>query len=68
MQKEKLAGDLHDALHQGYEGAYVNFMGESSPDQIRKAYLEETWLKLVNIKKRYDPTNLFRMNHNIPPQ
>lgn len=67
LRKEWVA-QLADTLHQGYNGAYVNFLGESSPEKIREAYTEECWRKLTRIKKQYDPANLFHMNQNIPPQ
>ena len=35
--------------------------------RIRAAYPGETWDRLVDVKRRYDPTNLFRLNHNIAP-
>jgi hypothetical protein len=41
--------------------AYVNFTGEGS------AYPRDTYERLVAVKDRYDPTNLFRLNQNIPP-
>ena len=34
---------------------------------MRDAYPEETWGKLSEVKARYDPTNLFRLNQNVPP-
>jgi FAD/FMN-containing dehydrogenase len=34
---------------------------------VRASYPPETYAKLVSIKKRYDPTNVFRLNQNIPP-
>jgi hypothetical protein len=55
------------ALRQGDEGAYVNFLSEEGPDRVRAAYPGATWDRLVEIKSRYDPTNLFRLNQNIPP-
>jgi FAD/FMN-containing dehydrogenase len=55
------------ALRQKDEGAYVNFVGEESGEWIRRAYPDATWDRLVEVKKRYDPTNLFRLNHNVPP-
>ena len=33
---------------------------------MRNAYPGATWDRLVEIKKRYDPDNVFRGNHNIP--
>ena len=35
--------------------------------RVREAYPGSTWERLVAIKGRYDPTNLFRLNQNIPP-
>jgi FAD/FMN-containing dehydrogenase len=58
---------LADALRQDDQGAYVNFLGDEGEDRIRAAYPGETWGRLVAVKRRYDPTNLFRLNQNIPP-
>lgn len=55
------------ALRQGDAGAYVNFLGDEGEDRVREAYPGTTWDRLVAIKERYDPTNLFRLNQNIPP-
>lgn len=55
------------ALQQGDSGAYVNFIGDEGPEKIRAAYPGQTWDRLRKIKARYDPTNLFRLNQNIPP-
>jgi len=55
------------ALQQDDCGAYVNFLGEESEERIRAAYPGATWDQLAAIKARYDPTNLFRLNQNIPP-
>jgi FAD/FMN-containing dehydrogenase len=58
---------LADALRQDDTGAYVNFLGDEGEERIRAAYPGETWNRLVAAKRRYDPTNLFRLNQNIPP-
>ena len=55
------------ALRQGDAGAYVNFLGDEGKARVREAYPGATWERLVAIKRRYDPTNLFRLNQNIPP-
>jgi hypothetical protein len=48
-------------------GAYVNMMMEDEGrDRVRAAY-RGNYDRLVEIKRRYDPTNLFHLNHNIPP-
>jgi FAD/FMN-containing dehydrogenase len=47
--------------------AYVNFTGEATADQVRAAYPAETYERLVAVKNRYDPANVFRLNQNIPP-
>jgi FAD/FMN-containing dehydrogenase len=46
---------------------YVNFTGEASADRVHAAYPPETYERLVRVKDRYDPDNLFRLNQNIPP-
>lgn len=48
-------------------GAYVSLRNESE-SRIRAAYPGRTWERLAAIKSRYDPTSLFRLNQNIPPQ
>jgi FAD/FMN-containing dehydrogenase len=55
------------ALHQGDQGVYVNFLNDEGESRVRDAYPGATWDRLAAIKARYDPTNLFRMNQNIPP-
>jgi FAD/FMN-containing dehydrogenase len=55
------------ALQQDDQGAYVNFLGDEGPARVRQAYPTPTWERLAAIKRRWDPTNLFRRNHNIPP-
>ncbi|MGH2756944.1 MAG: BBE domain-containing protein, partial [Actinomycetota bacterium] len=65
--REAWATDFASALHQGDPGAYVNFVGDEGPERVRAAYPPSTWDRLAAIKGRYDPTNLFRVNHNIPP-
>lgn len=45
-------------------GAYLNFTPE---DQVRVAYGEEKYRRLVALKDRYDPHNLFRLDQNIRP-
>jgi FAD/FMN-containing dehydrogenase len=45
----------------------VNFVGDEGPARVRAAYPGATWDRLTAIKARYDPTNLFHRNQNIPP-
>jgi FAD/FMN-containing dehydrogenase len=55
------------ALLQGDDGVYVNFLTDEGEERVRAAYPGPTWHRLAAIKARYDPTNLFRLNQNIPP-
>ena len=59
--------DFAAALNQGDGGAYVNFLGDEGEERVRAAYPASHWERLTAIKARYDPTNLFRLNQNIPP-
>lgn len=54
-------------LGQGDTGAYVNFIGDEGPSPLWEPYPGPTWDRLVRVKTRYDPTNLFRLSQNIPP-
>ena len=48
-------------------GAYVNFMMDEGEERVKATY-GENYEKLVEIKTKYDPDNLFRVNQNIKPQ
>ena len=63
---EAWVADFASALLQSDTGAYVNFLGDEGEERIRAAYPGSTWDRLKEIKARYDPTNLFRLNQNIP--
>jgi FAD/FMN-containing dehydrogenase/NAD(P)-dependent dehydrogenase (short-subunit alcohol dehydrogenase family) len=56
-----------DALRQGDAGVYVNFLGDEGEARVRAAYPGATFERLAAVKARYDPTNLFRHNQNVPP-
>ncbi len=48
-------------------GAYVNYLGpDAGVDAVREAY-GSAYPRLVALKDRYDPANVFRLNHNIRP-
>jgi FAD/FMN-containing dehydrogenase len=64
--REAWVSDFAAALRQRDAGAYVNFLGDEGEARIRAAYPGPTWDRLAAIKSRYDPTNLFRLNQNIP--
>jgi FAD/FMN-containing dehydrogenase len=66
-RSEEWVADFMAALRQKDGGAYVNFLGDEGPERVRAAYPSPTWERLVAIKRKVDPTNLFRLNQNIPP-
>jgi hypothetical protein len=47
-------------------GAYVNFIPDEGQERVQASY-RDNYARLAQIKKRYDPTNLFRLNQNIRP-
>jgi FAD/FMN-containing dehydrogenase len=55
------------ALRQGEPAAYAGFLGDEGEARVHEAYPEATRARLRTIKRRYDPTNLFRLNQNIAP-
>jgi FAD/FMN-containing dehydrogenase len=65
--REAWVNDFAGVLRQGEGGAYVGFLGEEGEGRVREAYPGSTFERLAEIKGRYDPTNLFRLNQNVPP-
>jgi FAD/FMN-containing dehydrogenase len=59
---------LASALQQDDRGVYVNFLADEGEERIRAAYPGSTFDRLAAVKARYDPTNLFRLNQNVPPR
>jgi FAD/FMN-containing dehydrogenase len=66
-EHEAWAVACSNALQRGGTGAYVNFLGDEGTARIHDAYPGPAWDRLARIKARYDPTNLFRLNQNVPP-
>ena len=69
--KEKIttwAKDYWSAIHPySMGGAYVNFMMDEGADRVKASY-GDNYKKLAQVKTKYDPDNLFRVNQNIKPQ
>lgn len=70
------AADRHIAWSRAYaaaiapfaSGGYVNYLGDdATADDVTAAYGEKRFRKLVALKDRYDPANMFRFNQNIKP-
>ena len=59
--------DSWTAIEPYAHGAYVNFLAAEDTARTRSAYDPESWARLVRVKQQWDPENLFRVNHNIPP-
>ena len=63
------ARDFFDAMQpHARDRVYVNFLGDEGADRVRQAYGTEKYDRLVELKRKYDPTNFFRLNQNIPPK
>jgi FAD/FMN-containing dehydrogenase len=57
-----------DAMQQHTAGApYLNFLGDEGTHRVRDAYGKQAYDRLVQLKRRYDPDNSFRINQNIDP-
>jgi hypothetical protein len=57
-----------DALAPHSRGVYVNFTSDDTTERVRQAYSESQWQRLVALKAKFDPTNVFHLNANIPPE
>jgi hypothetical protein len=61
------ARDYWSALEPYHTSVYVNFLMEEGEERVRHAYGDEKYDRLKALKRRFDPTNFFRLNQNIPP-
>ncbi|MGH3713229.1 MAG: FAD-binding oxidoreductase [Micromonosporaceae bacterium] len=61
------ARESFEALRPYHSGYYVNFIGDDSGPSAADAYGPQRYRRLVALKRRYDPDNVFRLNQNIPP-
>jgi FAD/FMN-containing dehydrogenase len=67
-EHEAWAAGLAEALSGGVTTpAYVGFIGEEGEDGVRRAYPPATLKRLAQVKRRYDPDNLFHLNLNVAP-
>jgi hypothetical protein len=67
-EHEAWAGSLTTALSGGAPtAAYVGFLGDEGEEGTRRAYPPATLERLAEVKRRYDPDNLFRLNSNVRP-
>src|SRR5919106_692279 len=48
------------------DAAYVNYLADDEAGRVRAAY-GPNWNRLVQLKRRADPENFFRLNQNIDP-
>jgi FAD/FMN-containing dehydrogenase len=64
-EHEAWLSSLAAAMSDGAPGVYVNFLADEGEARVREAYPGATWDRLVEVKRRYDPTNLFRLNQNV---
>ncbi|RWQ41130.1 MAG: FAD-binding oxidoreductase [Mesorhizobium sp.] len=53
--------------HNPHGGAYINFMMDDEGEARVRAAYGTNYERLVSVKRKYDPANLFRVNHNIRP-
>ena len=59
--------DTFAALSEHFSGGrWLNYLGDDQDDAIRSAY-GPNYDRLVEVKRRYDPDNVFHLNHNIVP-
>jgi FAD/FMN-containing dehydrogenase len=65
--RARWVADFARVVQPNESGAYVGFLGAEGDARVRSAYPGATWDRLAAVKSTYDPTNLFRVNQNVPP-
>ena len=63
--------EFWEEMRQGGKGSvYLNFVGsgEDTEAMMRASHGDANYERLVDVKSRYDPANMFRLNQNIPPK
>lgn len=66
-EEREWARSYWSALAPHHTSVYTNFLMDEDEERIREAYGPEKHARLKTLKRRYDPTNLFRLNQNITP-
>jgi FAD/FMN-containing dehydrogenase len=66
-EHEAWASSLATRLSDGTPAAYVGFLGDDGQQGVQRAYPPATRERLAEVKHRYDPDNLFRLNLNVLP-
>ena len=61
------AREFHQATEPFSQGVYVNFLSDEGEDRVKDAYTDSVWQRLVQLKNKYDPRNMFSLNQNIKP-
>ncbi|HUE28039.1 MAG TPA: FAD-binding oxidoreductase [Solirubrobacteraceae bacterium] len=76
MEPDQQTADAHvewaralsaDLAPHATTGVYLNFTSDGGEERVRSSYGPEKYARLQALKDRYDPSNLFRLNQNIPP-
>jgi FAD/FMN-containing dehydrogenase len=66
-EQRQWARDYWSALAPFHTSVYVNFLMEEGEARVREAYGDAKYERLRALKRKYDPTNVFRLNQNIRP-
>ena len=56
-----------EAMRPFAHGVYVNLMSDEPAPHVQVAYGDRKYARLATLKNKYDPSNVFRFNQNIPP-